>query len=142
MTDVSAAIGIHQLAKLDGWIERRNELASRYDELLSDLPLELERPLPAGARHARHLYTVRVRPGAPGTRDELITALHEHRIGSSVHFRPIHRFRYYRERYGLDDRSFPAASGYADRVLSLPLFAAMTEEDQEDVAAVLEEVLA
>jgi dTDP-4-amino-4,6-dideoxygalactose transaminase len=141
MTDVAAAIGVHQLAKLDGWIERRDELASRYDLLLDGLPLEREPALPEGARHAHHLYAVRVAREAPVSRDDVVHGLLERRIGSSVHFKPIHRFRYYRERYGLEDGHFPAASAYADQVLSLPLFPAMTERDQDDVVGALTEIL-
>jgi dTDP-4-amino-4,6-dideoxygalactose transaminase len=141
MTDVAAAIGVHQLSRLDGWIERREELVARYNGLLEGLPIELEPPLPPGTRHSRHLYTVRVGSEAPLVRDEVVRSLLERQIGSSVHFKPLHRFRYYRERYGYDDAHFPAASAYADRVLSLPLFPSMTERDQDDVAVALGEIV-
>src|SRR4051794_6937540 len=72
MTDVSAAIGIHQLAKLDGVLDRREQLAHRYDEALSDLPLELEPPPPPGVRHGRHLYAVRLAPDARVERDAVV----------------------------------------------------------------------
>jgi dTDP-4-amino-4,6-dideoxygalactose transaminase len=137
MTDVAAAIGIHQLAKLDGFIARREELAQRYDELLEDLPLELEPAPPPGARHARHLYAVRVAPDAPVERNELVAELSEHQIGTSIHFKPIHRFRHYRERYGLGDVDFPVASDFADRTISLPLHPSMHDDDLMDVAAVM-----
>ncbi len=77
MTDVAAAIGVHQLARLDGILDRREELAQRYDAALDDLPLELEPPADAGMRHGRHLYAVRVSPEAPVDRDELIDHLAE-----------------------------------------------------------------
>ena len=137
MTDVAAAIGIHQLAKLDGFVARREELAQRYDELLEDLPLELEPPAAAGARHARHLYAVRVAPDARADRDEVVAELSERQIGTSIHFKPIHRFRYYRERYGLGDVDFPVASDFADRTISLPLHPSMDDDDLMDVAAAL-----
>ncbi len=133
MTDVSAAIGISQLARLDEWIDRRDALAARYDEALAELPVELEPPVPAGVRHARHLYAVRLRPDAPLSRDELAAELADRNIGTSVHFKPLHRFRYYAERYGLADADYPIASDYAARTISLPLFPGMTEADQEDV---------
>jgi dTDP-4-amino-4,6-dideoxygalactose transaminase len=141
MTDVSAAIGIAQLARLDEWIDRREALAARYDEALTELPLELEPPVPAGVRHARHLYAVRVRPDAPLSRDELAVALADRKIGSSVHFKPLHRFRYYAARYGLADADYPVASDYGARTISLPLFPGMTESDQEDVILALREAL-
>jgi dTDP-4-amino-4,6-dideoxygalactose transaminase len=141
MTDVAAAIGIHQLAKLDGFIERREELAQRYDELLAGLPLELEPPPPRGSRHGRHLYAVRIAADAGAGRDAVIAELHDRQIGSSIHFKPLHRFRWYRERHGLRDVDFPVASDYADRTLSLPLHPAMREEDLQDVSAALTAVL-
>lgn len=141
MTDVSAAIGIHQIECLDAWLERREELCNRYDALLSGLPVELEPAVPAHARHARHLYAIRVAPDAPTSRDEVIERLREARIGASVHFRPVHRLSYYRDRYGYGDRSFPVASDHADRVLSLPLYPSMDESDQDDVVTVLEAAL-
>lgn len=142
MTDVSAAIGIHQIERLDPWLERREELCNRYDDLLSGLPVEFEPAVPAHARHARHLYAIKVSPDAPASRDEVIERLREERIGASVHFKPVHRLSYYRDRYGYGDGSFPVASDHADRVLSLPLYPSMDESDQDDVVAVLGETLA
>jgi dTDP-4-amino-4,6-dideoxygalactose transaminase len=133
---------VHQLARLDGILDRREELAQRYDAALEDLPLELEPPPGRVMRHARHLYAVRVSPEAPVSRDELIDHLAESQIGTSIHFKPIHRFGYYGERYALTDADFPVASHYADRTLSLPLHQAMSDEDLEDVVAALRGVLA
>jgi dTDP-4-amino-4,6-dideoxygalactose transaminase len=141
MHDVAAAVGIHQLRRLDGWIERRRAIAEAYDERLSALPLELPPPVPHHARHAHHLYAVRVRPDAPAGRDEVVAALHEARIGSSVHYRPIHTFTYYATRCGLRPEDLPAAWDRSRRAVSLPLHHRMTEEDVEDVAAVIAGVL-
>ena len=141
MTDIAAAIGIHQLAKLDAFIERRDELVQRYDELLEGLPLELEPPPPAGARHGRHLYAVRVAADAPVGRDAASEALRDRRIGTSIHFKPVHRFRYYRERYGLSDVDFPVASDFSDRTLSLPMHTSMQDDDLMDVVLALRTVL-
>ena len=133
MTDLAAAMGIAQLARLDEWIERREELAARYDEALADLPVELEPPVGPGTRHARHLYALRVRPDAPVTRDELAADLGRRGIGTSIHFKPLHRFRYYAAQYGLTDGEFPVASDFSSRTISLPLFPRLTEEEQADV---------
>jgi dTDP-4-amino-4,6-dideoxygalactose transaminase len=141
MTDVAAAIGVHQLARLDGILDRREELAQRYDAALEDLPLELESPPGPGMRHGRHLYAVRVSPEAPVSRDDLIDHLAKSQIGTSIHFKPIHRFQYYGETYGLSDTHFPVASQYADRTVSLPLHQGMSDEDLEDVVAALRGVL-
>jgi dTDP-4-amino-4,6-dideoxygalactose transaminase len=141
MTDVAAALGIHQLAKLDRIIDRRDELAQRYDAALESLPVELEPPTPAGARHGRHLYAVRLSDDAPVPRDALIDHLVENQIGTSIHFKPVHRFRYYREGRGLTDADFPVASRYADRTVSLPFHQGMSDEDVDDVAAAMRGVL-
>ena len=141
MSDVAAAVGLHQLARLDGFIDRRNELSARYDELLADLPVELEPPAPAGMRHARHLYAVRIAPDAAVGRDAVIARMRERQVGTSVHFKPVHRFAYYRARYGLEDEQFPVAVDFANRTLTLPLFPAMDEDDQLDVVAALAEAL-
>jgi dTDP-4-amino-4,6-dideoxygalactose transaminase len=137
MTDVAAAIGIHQLAKLDRIIERREELARRYDAALADLPLELEPPVEEGTKHARHLYAVRLASDAGVDRHTVIDRLADLQIGTSIHFKPIHRFRYYRETRSLNDRDFPVASSYADRTLSLPFHQGLSDDDVEDVAIAL-----
>jgi dTDP-4-amino-4,6-dideoxygalactose transaminase len=137
LTDVQAAIGIHQLPRLDGWIERRAELWARYDELLAGLPLELPAPEQPGTRHARHLYQVLVRPDAGLARDELLGRLHERRIGTGVHYRGVHLHPYYRDRYGIDPAALPVATDISARTLSLPLSPAVSDADAEDVADAL-----
>ena len=141
MNDVSAATGMHQLGRLDEWIDRREQLARRYDELLSGLPVELPVPVPSGVRHARHLYAVLVDADAPISRDDLASGLREHRIGSSVHFQGIHLMTYYRDTYGLAPEDFPVATDWARRSISLPLHHQMTDDDVEDVATALATVL-
>jgi dTDP-4-amino-4,6-dideoxygalactose transaminase len=140
MTDVAAALGVHQLARLDAIIDRREELARCYDTLLEDLPLEREPEPGQGMRHGRHLYAVRVPEGVD--RNSVVEGLAEQQIGTSIHFKPIHRFRYYRESRGLADRDFPVACSYADRTLSLPLHQGMSYADVEDVASALAGALA
>jgi len=141
MTDIAAAVGIHQLARLDGWIDQRERLADAYDERLADLPLELPPRPPAHARHAHHLYVVRLREDAPRERDEVLAALHAARIGASVHFKSIHLFTYYRDRYGLRPGDLPVSTHRSAHSLSLPLYPAMTEADLDDVVSTLAEAL-
>ena len=142
MNDISAAVGIHQLGRLDGWIERRGELADHYDEALRDLPLELPPRPPAHARHAHHLYITRLRDDAPLERDRVIERMQQHRIGCSVHFKAIHLYDHYRSRYGLAPDDLPVAARLSARSLSLPLFPAMSDADVEHVATTLASVLA
>ena len=141
MTDVQAALGVHQLPRLDGWIDRRAELWDRYDELLTGLPLQTPPPPEPGTRHARHLYQVLVEPGAPLMRDQLLDALAARRIGTGVHYRGVHLHPFYRDTYGLDPADFPVATDISERTLSLPLSPKVTEADQDDVVSALIDVL-
>ena len=141
MTDIQAALGLRQLARLDEWIERRAEQWSRYDEALGGLPLELPPAAPGGLRHGRHLYQVRVLPDAGLTRDQLLPALHERRIGSGVHYRAVHLHPYYRSTYAVAPEDLPMATDISTRTLSLPLGPAVSNADQDDVVAALSEVL-
>ncbi len=142
MTDVQAALGLHQLARLDPWIERREQLWERYDRLLEHLPLQTPAPAEPHTRHARHLYQVLIDPQAPLRRDELLDALSEQRIGTGVHYRGVHLHPYYRDRYGLAPSDFPVATDISERTLSLPLGPTVTDEDQDDVVEALTSVLA
>lgn len=141
LTDIQAALGLHQLPRLDRWIERRSELWERYDGLLADLQLDLP-PAPApDTRHARHLYQVMVPDGTGADRDELIDRLDARRIGTGVHYRGVHLHPYYRDSYGIRPESLPVATEISDRTLSLPLTTALTPRDQDDVVAALRESL-
>jgi dTDP-4-amino-4,6-dideoxygalactose transaminase len=141
MTDMQAALGLHQLPRLDAWIDRRAQLWESYDALLGDLPLELPPPPGPETRHARHLYQVLVSPEAGVSRDEVLSRLHGARIGAGVHFVGVHLQPYYRDRYDFRPEQFPVATDISSRTLSLPLSPKVTEEDQEDVAQALRAIL-
>jgi dTDP-4-amino-4,6-dideoxygalactose transaminase len=141
MTDIQAALGLHQLPRLDEWIDRRAELWERYDALLSELPLETPPPPAPDTRHARHLYQVLLAPDAPLTRDELVAALIARGIGTGVHYRGVHLHPYYRDRYHLAPESLPVATSISERTLSLPLSPKVTGADQDDVVLALRELL-
>jgi dTDP-4-amino-4,6-dideoxygalactose transaminase len=141
MTDVQAAVGLHQLPKLDAWIERRAELWGRYDRLLEGLPLETPPPPEPGTRHSRHLYQVLLEPDARMARDELLDALSARNIGTGVHYRGVHLHPFYRDKYRLSPEDFEVATAISDRTLSLPLSPKVTESDQDDVVAALVDVL-
>jgi dTDP-4-amino-4,6-dideoxygalactose transaminase len=137
MTDVQAAVGLHQLPRLDPWIERREQLWSRYDELLAGLPLQTPMPAEPHTKHARHLYQVLVDPAASLSRDELLNGLTARKIGAGVHYRGVHLHPYYRDKYGLSPGDFPVAQSISDRTLSLPLGPNVSEADQDDVVQAL-----
>ena len=142
MTDVQAALGLHQLPLLDGWIERRAELWGRYDALLADLPVETPPSADPHTTHARHLYQVTIKPDATLSRDQLLDGLTARRIGTGVHYRGVHLHPYYRDKYVLEPERFPVATAISERTLSLPLGPKVSEADQDDVAEALTELLA
>ncbi|MBN8868932.1 MAG: DegT/DnrJ/EryC1/StrS aminotransferase family protein [Solirubrobacterales bacterium] len=142
MTDVQAALGIHQLPRLDRWIDRRAEIWDSYDRDLADLPLTLPAAVPDHVRHARHIYQVRLRPDAGLTRDQLLEELHRRNIGTGVHYRGVHLHPYYRDRDGIDPSSLPNATEISETTLSLPLHSLLTEKDRVDVVEALQEILA
>jgi dTDP-4-amino-4,6-dideoxygalactose transaminase len=141
MTDIQAALGIHQLPRLDGWIDRRAELWERYDALLADLPATTPAPPEPSTRHARHLYQILVDAQAGVARDGLLDFLTARRIGTGVHYRGVHLHPYYRERYAIEQERLPVATDISERTLSLPLSPAVSERDQEDVVFAIRDAL-
>ena len=135
MSDLQAAIGLHQLAAIERHLERRRAICERYDEALSDVPVETFVPLPDGDVHAHHLYTILVDGSAGKTRDEVADALEAAGVASSIHFPPVHLHRFYAERYGFRRGQFPHAERIADTVLSLPLSPALNDEQIDRVIA-------
>jgi dTDP-4-amino-4,6-dideoxygalactose transaminase len=143
MTDIQAAIGIHQLPRLDGFVAVRQRYARLYDEAFADLP-GLATPVRHSDRdHVYHLYVVRLDPSCLGIdRAEFIDALKDHNIGTSVHFIPVHLHPFYRERFGYRRGDLPAAEAIYDRIVSLPLYPRMTEEDVNDVIRAVGRIVA
>ncbi len=141
LTDIAAALGIHQLRRARGFQQRRAEIAARYDAAFADLPL-LRPPRPAaGDLHAWHLYVVRLADAAPLARDAFIERLFALGIGVSVHYIPLHLHPYWRERYALSAAQFPHSQRAYERMASLPLYTKMSEADVERVIAAVRQVL-
>lgn len=141
LTDVAAAIGIHQLRKADAFRERRAAIAARYDEALRGLPLVLPPHAPAGEVHAWHLYVLRLAGSAPVGRDTFIEQMAERGIGCSVHFIPLHLHPYWRDTYRLKPEDFPHAYASFCAAVSLPLYTKMSDADVERVIAAVREIL-
>ncbi len=140
MTDVQASLGLHQLRRLDGFIERRRELAHAYRRALEGVDgLILPEELP-GRGHCYHLYPVQV-AGLDINRGDFIEALKAARIGTSVHFIPLHRHPYYRQTFGLRPEQFPVAERLYQGMVSLPLYPKMTGNDLEDVVAAVRNIV-
>ena len=141
MTDIAAAMGVEQLARLPEFVQRRQQLAARYGAELAGLPLTLPADAPQGDTHAWHLYVVRLREDAPLERDDAIQALSDRGIGTSVHYVPLHRHPYWRDRYQLAPAMFPHADAAYRAMVSIPLFTAMSDDDQGRVIAALRDIL-
>lgn len=143
MMDIQAAIGIHQLPRLDGFIERRKAIAEQYNAAFADVP-ELALPCyaPYQQRHAWHLYTPLIRTELLTIdRDHFMAELKARNIGSGLHYKAIHHHTWYRENMPVVDTDLPNASYASDRILSLPLFPAMTDNDSADVVAAVTDVI-
>ena len=133
MTDMQAAMGIHQLARVERCWERRRTIWARYDEAFADLPCLLPAPPEPGTKHACHLYTVQIE--APGKRDWVLSALTAENIGVGVHYVPVHLHPYYRKSFGWREGDFPNAERIGAGTVTLPLSAALSDEDVSDVIA-------
>lgn len=142
LTDIAAALGIHQLKKAQAFQQRRAHIAALYDEGFAGLPL-LTPPKPAaGDTHAWHLYPVRLAEGAGVPRDRFIERLFDAGIGCSVHYIPLHLHPYWRDRYGLQPAMFPHSQRAYDAMTSLPIYTRMTDADVARVVAAVRGALA
>ena len=129
LTDIAAALGIHQLRKLHRFQAARARVAAAYDTAFADLPIALPpRALP-GDLHAWHLYVIRLDADAGVSRDGLIEALFAASIGCSVHYIPLHLQPYWRDSLRLEPTMFPASQRSYERGLSLPIYSRMTDAD-------------
>jgi UDP-4-amino-4,6-dideoxy-N-acetyl-beta-L-altrosamine transaminase len=140
MTDLHAALGLSQIARLDGFIARRRQLAARYEQLLAELPLQLP-SVQAGATSAWHLYVVRVHFGQLKlSQRELFDGLRAAGIGVNLHYIPVHLQPYYRE-YGFTKGDYPEAERYFSEAVTLPLFPDLTDEQQDYVVEQLRRLI-
>lgn len=143
MTDIAAALGLHQLARSEWLLERRRAIAQRYTEAFSRWTEVETPPNPAHVEHAWHLYMLRLCLERLNiTREMFIQALAQAKIGTSVHFIPLHLHPFYRDMYQLGADDFPAALYAYRRSVSLPIYPSMTDDDVEDVIASVEQILA
>lgn len=134
MMDLQAAIGIHQLARVEGWWERRRVLAARYREAFADLPIGLPSDAAADCRHAHHLFPILVDEACAGiSRDSFLDAMTAHKLGVGVHYLSIAEHPFYQETFGWKAEDYPHAHRIGQQTVSLPLSPRLTEEDVEDV---------
>jgi dTDP-4-amino-4,6-dideoxygalactose transaminase len=142
MSDIMAAIGIHQLRKVKRFQERRQAIAKRYTQAFSDLPLRTPVVRNPQDTHAWHLYVIQLALEKLSiNRDEFIEKMAEKGIGTSVHFIPLHIHPYWRDRYGLKPEDFPVAHDCFLRAVSLPIYSKMTDGDVERIIKAVKDVL-
>lgn len=141
LTDIAAAIGLHQLKKLDRFHEQRAAMAARYHRELADLPVILPATPQDKDDHAWHIYPLRLRPEAGISRDDFIIRMAEAGIGCSVHFIPLHRQPVWRDAGNLTPEQFPAAESIYQAEVSIPLYTRMTEADQTRVIETIRDIL-
>ena len=140
MTDLQAALGHSQMKRIDEFVSRRHEIASRYDEMLAGLPVETPWQHP-DTYSAFHLYVVRVDTDADrASRKQVFDRLRAQGVGVNVHYIPVHLQPFY-QNLGFAAGDFPKAESYYDSAISLPIFPAMTEQQQNEVVLALQSAL-
>ncbi|MEO3693282.1 DegT/DnrJ/EryC1/StrS family aminotransferase [Roseateles paludis] len=141
LTDIAAALGLHQLKRLPAFQARREAIAARYQAAFADLPVILPPEAPEGDTHSWHLYVLRLADTAPIDRDAFIEGMFAAGIGCSVHYVPLHLHPYWRDRYGLMPEQFPHSQKAFETMVSLPLYTAMSDADVERVIGAVRALL-
>ena len=135
MTDMAAALGIHQLARCDEFWERRQRCAQTYNRILADCPAVQTPTVELSLQHAWHLYVIQLESDRLTIdRGEFIKRLNAAGVGTSVHYLPLHMHPYYRESFGYRPEDLPVAAAAYDRIVSLPIYPSMTDSEIEYVA--------
>ena len=142
LTDIACALGIQQLKKLEANLARRRQIAARYTAAFREIP----EVVPPAVRHdinpAWHLYPIRLdRARLKADRGQVFAALRAENIGVNVHYIPVHRHPYYRERFGYRGGEYPVAEDAYERLISLPMFHGMSDQDVDDVIRAVEKVM-
>ncbi len=137
ISDIQCALGLSQLGKLPAWLERRREIAARYDAAFAGHPTIRPLVVSPDACHAYHLYVVRV---DENRRQEVFRKLRERKIGANVHYIPVHLHPFYRDRFGTGPGLCPVAEAAYERIVSLPIFPRMSDADVDRVIQAMVEV--
>lgn len=145
MMDIQAALGVHQLSRVEENLRIRERYWQMYDEAFAQIP-ELVTPssdMHSGSRHARHLYTILLDPGSLRvSRNEFIEAMRKENIGTGIHFTALHLHKYYQTKFGYRRGDFPNAEWIGERTVSLPLSPKLTERDIRDVIKTVTRLIA
>jgi len=142
ISDILAALGVHQLDRLDGFIGCRNRISNMYDDAFTETAAIKTPIVHTDRKHAFHLYVIRLNLDCLRIdRARFIEELRARNIGSSVHFVPVHMQPFYREKYGYRTGDLPRTSALYDQIVSLPLFPRMSDEDVWDVIAAVNQIV-
>jgi UDP-4-amino-4,6-dideoxy-N-acetyl-beta-L-altrosamine transaminase len=142
LTDIACALGLRQLAKLEGNLTRRRQIAAKYNQALRHLDGIVVPVVQEGVKPAWHLYPVRLNlDRLLASRAEIFQALRAENIGVNVHYIPVHLHPYYRDRFGYNPGDYPVSESAYERLISLPMFHGMTDRDVDDVVRALEKVM-
>lgn len=142
LTDVAAAIGIHQVRRSDAMWRRRCDIAASYSKAFAGLDSCAPPREASYGSHAWHLYIVELNlPALAGSRDEVMRRLRARGVGTAVHFAPLHLHRAYQRRFGYEPGAFPVAEGIFERALSLPIYPSMTATDVAEVVQAVRDTL-
>ena len=142
LTDIACALGLSQLKKLEANLLRRQEIAAHYAIAFRELAGVTPHPVRAEVNPAWHLYPIRLNlEKLSVTRARIFRALRAENIGVNVHYIPVHRHPYYRDRFGYRGGEYPVAEDAYERLISLPMFPGMSDRDVEDVAAAAKKIV-
>jgi perosamine synthetase len=142
LTDIACALGLQQLKKLDENLLRRRQIAARYTAAFREIPEVIYPSVRHDGNPAWHLYPIRLdRTKQKADRGDVFQALRAENIGVNVHYIPVHRHPYYRERFGYEGGEYPVAEDAYERLISLPMFHGMNDQDVEDVIRAVEKVI-
>lgn len=144
MFDLQAALGIHQLKKIETFLTRRQKIVEQYNAAFNDIE-EIEPVFKypeSGSKNANHLYVIKIKTEMlNATRDDVAMAIQEENIGIGIHFKPVHLHTYYQNLLGIKKGTFPVAEYAGDRVITLPVYPAMTDKDVNDVIYAVNKVI-
>jgi dTDP-4-amino-4,6-dideoxygalactose transaminase len=142
MFDLQAAVGLHQMDRIEQFWQTRRRYVDRYNQAFSEVPELGLLHTKTGIKHAYHLYPILFNLEVLNAdRDVLMNAIQAENVGIGIHFRAIHLHPYYRETFGFSPGTLPIAEDASQRLLSLPLYPKMSEQDVEDVIAVVKKVV-
>jgi perosamine synthetase len=142
LSDIQCALGLSQLQKLPQWLERRSAIAEKYVAGLKKNPLISFQEIPPSTKSAHHLFVIQLDvKNLSGTRDQIAKSLRELGIGANVHYPPLHLHPFYRDRFGFRAGDFPETEAAYTRLLSIPMYASLTDEQVSYVIEAIHRVI-